>query len=200
MQILLATGNEHKLEEVRGILAPEGIGVLSLSDLQLDLPEPEEDAADFIGNARIKARAYAAASGHRCLADDSGLSVDALDGAPGVRSARYAGIGDTRAQRDAANNDKLLEALQEVPPDLRTARFVCCMCLCDPDGTIIAESEGLFEGRITTAPRGRNGFGYDPLLELPDGRTSAQLDPEEKNRLSHRAQATLAMAARLRSV
>ena len=111
---------------------------------------------------------------------------------------RYAGTGDNRDTRDQANNAKLLLALEHVPRDLRTARFVCCMCLADPDGSIVAESKGTFEGVITEAPRGTNGFGYDPLLELPEGCTSAELDAQEKNRRSHRAEATRAMAAVLR--
>lgn len=199
MRILLATGNSHKLDEVRCVLEPLGIEVVGLDSITAEVEEPVEDAPDFRGNARLKAVGYAAATGHRCLADDSGLVVDALDGAPGVYSARFAGVGATRAERDEANNAKLLEAMRGVPRDLRTARFVCCMCLADPDGTLVAESRGSFEGLITTAPRGSNGFGYDPLLELPDGRTSAQLEPEEKNRLSHRGQATLAMATLLPS-
>jgi XTP/dITP diphosphohydrolase len=129
----------------------------------------------------------------RCLADDSGLEVDVLDGAPGVHSARYAGIGESRIQRDEANNAKLLKAMADVPEDLRTARFVCCMCIADPDGTIVAESRGTFEGSITTSPRGANGFGYDPLLMLENGQTSGELEPAQKNSQSHRAQATLAL-------
>lgn len=200
MQILLATGNPHKLDEVRAMLSPLGFDILGLDSLETIPPEPVEDAATFAGNARLKAMGYARATQRRCLADDSGLSVDALDGAPGVRSARYAEIGSTRAERDIANNAKLLEAIAAVPNDLRTARFVCCMCVADPDGTIIAESRGTFEGMITTTPRGTHGFGYDPLLELEDGRTSAQLDPDEKNRRSHRAHATLALVDVLRSL
>jgi len=197
MQILLATGNPHKLDEVLAILAPLGIDVVGLDSLGTMPPEPVEDAETFAGNARLKARGYAAATERRCLADDSGLAVDALDGAPGVRSARYAGTESTRDERDQANNAKLLLALRDIPPDLRTARFVCCMCVADPNGTIVAESRGTFDGVITTAPRGTNGFGYDPLLELEDGRTSAELEPDEKNRRSHRGQATLALAAML---
>ena len=103
----------------------------------------------------------------RCLADDSGLEVDALQGAPGIHSARYAGTGGDRPQRDDANNEKLLAAMEQVPDDRRSARFVCCMCLADPDGTVVAETRGTFEGVITSAPAGTNGFGYDPLLYLP---------------------------------
>jgi XTP/dITP diphosphohydrolase len=198
MQILLATGNPHKLNEVRAILHGEGINVLGLDALDIMPDEPVEDANSFEGNARLKAVGYALATGRRCLADDSGLCVDALDGAPGIYSARYAGTGDTRGERDEANNAKLLLALEHVPHDLRTARFVCCMCLANPDGSIVAQSRGTFEGVIVDKPRGANGFGYDPLLELAEGCTSADLDSDEKNRRSHRAEATRAMVALLR--
>jgi len=169
--------------------------VCGLDSLDVVPPEPGEGAATFEGNARIKAVEYARATGMRCLADDSGLEVDALDGAPGVRSARYAGVGSSRADRDAANNEKLLQTLEDVPDADRAARFVCCMCLADPDGAIIAETRGTFDGVIGRNGRGSNGFGYDPLLVLPEGVTSAELPPGEKNRRSHRAEATRAMVA-----
>ncbi|MCP4760105.1 MAG: RdgB/HAM1 family non-canonical purine NTP pyrophosphatase [Planctomycetes bacterium] len=193
--ILLATSNPHKLEEVSAILAPLGIEAMGLDSLEATYPEPIEDADTFAGNARLKAIGYATATGRRCLADDSGLEVDAIGGAPGVHSARYSGTGDTRAERDAANNAKLLEAMAAVPDDHRAARFVCCMCLADPDGSIVAETQGAFEGVIGHTLRGGHGFGYDPLLILPEGVTSAELPPDEKNRRSHRAQATHALAA-----
>lgn len=197
-EILLATSNPHKLEEVEAVLGPLGIHVVGLGALGDLPPEPVEDADTFEGNARIKAIEYAKATGRRCLADDSGLSVDALGGAPGVHSARYAGVGDDRASRDAANNAKLLAALADVGEAERTARFVCAMCLADPDGTIVAETRGTFEGVITLDPRGTNGFGYDPLLFLPqEGCTSAELEPDAKNALSHRGAATRAMAEAL---
>ncbi|MHC5027327.1 MAG: RdgB/HAM1 family non-canonical purine NTP pyrophosphatase [Planctomycetota bacterium] len=197
-EILLATSNPHKLEEVEAVLGPLGIHVVGLGTLGDLPPEPVEDADTFEGNARIKAIEYAKATGRRCLADDSGLSVDALGGAPGVHSARYAGVGDDRASRDAANNAKLLAALADVGEAERTARFVCAMCLADPDGTIVAETRGTFEGVITLDPRGTNGFGYDPLLFLPqEGCTSAELEPDAKNALSHRGAATRAMAEAL---
>ena len=181
MNILFATSNPHKVEEVVAILAPEGIKVRSLADVSDLPPEPVEDADTFAGNARIKARAYAKATGERCLADDSGLEVDALNGEPGVHSARYAGAQGDRAARDAANNAKLLEAIARVPDADRAARFVCAMCLADPDGTIVAETRGTFEGLITTDYRGTNGFGYDPLLFIPDQQcTSAELSPDMK--------------------
>ena len=197
--ILLATTNPHKVEEIRAVLAPLGYDVRSLAGLASVPPEPIEDADSFLGNARLKALGYACATGLECLAEDSGLEVDALGGAPGVHSARYSGLGGARAERDRANNEKLLRELARVPPARRTARFVCAMCLAAPDGRILAESSGTYEGVIADAPVGENGFGYDPLLFLPDvGRTSAELSPDEKNARSHRGQAARALADRLR--
>lgn len=200
MQLLFATSNPHKLDEVRAVLRPVGIDVIGLDQLDDLPPEPVEDAETFAGNARIKAVAYANATGRPCLADDSGLEVDALNGAPGVISARYAGADGPRAERDAANNAKLLAELDGVPPDGRTARFVCCMCLVDAGGNVLAETRGTFDGRIGHEPRGESGFGYDPLLELPElGRTVAELSAGEKNERSHRGQAARAMAAEIES-
>lgn len=208
--LLVATSNPHKLDEIRAVLAPLGVTVVGLDDSPrrggtgvapvgaptlAGLPEPVEDAVTFAGNAAIKAHHYALHTGRVCLADDSGLEVDALDGAPGVRSARYAGAGATRAQRDAANNAKLLRELAGAPRDQRTARFVCCMCVAHPDGRSLATSRGEMAGVITGAPRGGHGFGYDPLLELADGRTGAELTPAEKNAKSHRGAAARAIAA-----
>ncbi len=195
MRILLATSNPNKLREVREILAPTGFEVVGLDSLAEQPPEPAEDETTFEGNARLKAVAYARATNYRCLAEDSGLEVDALDGAPGVYSARYATAEGSREERDRANNEKLLQALSGVPKEERGARFVCAMCLADPDGSIVAETQGRYEGLIADAPRGDNGFGYDPLLYLPDVcLTSAELNPEEKNARSHRGAAARAMA------
>jgi XTP/dITP diphosphohydrolase len=144
---------------------------------------------------------YATACRQPCLADDSGLAVDALHGAPGVRSARYAGVGATRAERDGANNARLLAELAAVAPEQRTARFVCAMCLADASGHVAAETRGTVEGRICSSPRGSNGFGYDPIFELPElGRTSAELAPDQKNALSHRGDAARQMVASLSAV
>jgi XTP/dITP diphosphohydrolase len=196
--VVVATTNPGKLREVSEVLADLGIAVRPLDPA---LPEPVEDAATFEENARIKARAYAAAMGEPCLADDSGLEVDALGGAPGVYSARYAGTGGTREERDRANNEKLQGELEGVPEHALQARFVCAMCLAAPNGAIIAEARGTFEGVITRTPRGTNGFGYDPMLVVPElGLTSAELGSEEKNRRSHRGQATRAIAAVLKSL
>lgn len=206
IDLVVATTNPHKLSEIGAVLAPLGVRALGLNEVALpgggrasELPEPVEDAATFAGNAAIKARFYACATGHPCLADDSGLEVDALGGAPGVLSARYACVGATRAERDKANNEKLVRELQGMPREKRTARFVCAMCLAGPDGTVLAESRGEFAGVIIDTPRGVNGFGYDPLLELPDGRTSAELSPDEKNTRSHRGEATRKIAEAIRA-
>jgi len=195
-ELTIATSNPHKVDEISAVLGPLGIRCIPLG--RADIPEPEEDGATFEENARIKARAYASALGRVVLADDSGLEVDALGGAPGVHSARYAGIGATREERDRANNMKLLAALSNVPDAQRTARFVCVLSIARPDGTIIAESRGTFDGIIGRAPRGSNGFGYDPLLVLEDGRTSAELSPDEKNARSHRGNALRLILPQLR--
>jgi XTP/dITP diphosphohydrolase len=135
------------------------------------------------------------------LADDSGLEVDALGGRPGVHSARYAGVGATREERDAANNAKLLRELAGVPMPRRTARFVCAICVATPDGRVLAMSRGTFDGVIIEAARGTHGFGYDPLLHVPEaGCTSAELDPAEKNRRSHRGQAVRSLLGQLPSI
>ena len=186
-KLIIATSNPHKVEEIAAVLGQIGIACVPLA--RTDIPEPDENGATFEENARIKAIAYARALGATVLADDSGLEVDALGGAPGVHSARCAGIGATRAERDAANNAKLLRELAGVPHARRTARFVCVLCVARPDGSIAAEARGHFEGWIGEAPRGSNGFGYDPLLVLTDGRTSAELSSAEKNARSHRGNA-----------
>ena len=174
------------------------IDVIGLDAVGHTGSEPAEDAETFALNARIKAVHYAKVTGRWCLADDSGLAVDALGGKPGVRSARYAGIGETRSEQAEANNALLLRELEGVTFPDRTARFVCAMCLADPSGTVAAETTGTFEGVITTTPRGNNGFGYDPLFELPElGCTSAELPPEKKNALSHRGDAVRRMVALL---
>jgi len=195
-EIIVATGNPHKVEEIREILAVHGFRVLSLTDVGAEgIPEPEEDGDTFAQNARIKATQYARAINRMVLADDSGLAVDALGGAPGVFSARWSGLGVTREERDNANNKKLLEELASTPADRRTARFVCAMCLSAADGSVIAETVGEFHGSIGTNARGMNGFGYDPLFVVDaNGQTSAELTSQQKNDRSHRGAATRAMA------
>ncbi len=196
--LLVATSNPHKIEEIAEILNAKGIRVIGLSDLEggADLPEPDEDGDTFEANARKKSIGYALMTKRMCLADDSGLEVDALDGEPGVFSARYSdeGRGLPRAERDKANNRKLLAELENLPDEQRTARFVCAMSLATAEGEEIATSRGEFGGRIGHAERGDNGFGYDPLLVLDDGRTSAELTPAEKNARSHRGEATRKIA------
>ena len=195
-EIIVATGNPHKVEEIREILAVHGFRVLSLTDVGAEgIPEPEEDGDTFAHNARIKATQYARAINRMVLADDSGLAVDALGGAPGVFSARWSGLGVTREERDNANNKKLLEELASTPSDRRTARFVCAMCLSAADGSVIAETVGEFHGSIGTNTQGVNGFGYDSLFVVDgNGRTSAELTSQQKNDRSHRGAATRAMA------
>ena len=195
-EIIVATGNPHKVEEIREILAVHGFRVLSLTDVGAEgIPEPEEDGDTFAHNARIKATQYARAINRMVLADDSGLSVDALGGAPGIFSARWSGLGVTREERDNANNKKLLEELASTPADRRTARFVCAMCLSAADGSVIAETVGEFHGSIGTNTQGVNGFGYDPLFVVDaNGQTSAELTSQQKNDRSHRGAATRAMA------
>jgi XTP/dITP diphosphohydrolase len=201
MQLLFATSNPHKIEEVKAILAPAGFDVIGLDSLDDPPPEPVEDGATFAENARIKAIYYAKAAGRLCLADDSGLEVDALGGAPGVFSARYAGAGETRAEQTAANNARLLMELKNVPDDQRAGRFVCAMCLADAEGNVLAESRGTLPGVIARTPRGTSGFGYDPLVYLTDaGRTVAELSADEKNARSHRGEATRQMVQKVREL
>ncbi len=192
LRIVIATGNQGKLREIRQLTLRRGWQWLSLADFAA-IPPPDEPGLTFAENARAKALYYAGQTGLPTLADDSGLVVDALDGAPGVQSARYAGPD----RDDAANNRKLLERLAGVPADQRTARFCCAMALAAA-GRVLAETTGCVEGRILEVPRGAGGFGYDPLFYLPQlGRTMAELSPDEKNRLSHRGQALRAMLARI---
>lgn len=198
MRILLATSNQGKVRELRAILEPLGFQIDDLSSFPSPLPEPVEDGTTFEANARIKARGYALATQRPCLAEDSGLEVDALEGAPGVHSARFAGGLGHRGERDAANNERLLCELKGVAAEQRTARFVCAMCVATPAGEIVAESRGTFEGQITESLRGSGGFGYDPLFWLPDlEKTSAELSSEEKNERSHRGAAARALASEL---
>jgi XTP/dITP diphosphohydrolase len=198
VRLLVATRNAGKVRELRRLLAElEGVELVGLDGFA-DVPDVVENAATFEGNAAKKAREMAAATGLPTLADDSGLEVDALGGAPGVRSARYAG----RHGDDEANNDRLLRELSGVPDAERTARFRCALAFADPDGPLgdeVIVVHGVVEGRITHARRGEGGFGYDPLFELAgDTRTTAELSAEEKNAVSHRADAARRMRSRLR--
>jgi len=207
--IVIATGNPHKVRELREIFAEGGIPVVGLADLPGGpFPEPEEHGSTFEENAALKAVAYARLTGRLCLADDSGLEVDALGGRPGVASAYYSSggrdIGLPRAERDAANNALLIRELAGIPQERRTARYVCVMALASPgaDGRVIRTTRGTFEGQIglePAVPRGSSGFGYDPFfLAAPEfAQTAAELAPEEKNRRSHRGQAARRMAIAL---
>ncbi|MDO4732590.1 MAG: RdgB/HAM1 family non-canonical purine NTP pyrophosphatase [Bacillota bacterium] len=184
-KLLIATGNAHKIEEIRAILAGCGVFVEELLCLK-DIPgyqAPEEDGDSFQANAALKARAAAESSGLPALADDSGLTVEALDGAPGIYSARYAG----EAQDDAANRKKLLSAMEQIPAGQRQAAFVCAVALAMPGGECVLR-EACVPGEIAFSESGAGGFGYDSLFYLPQqGKTMAQLPQAEKNGLSHRA-------------
>jgi XTP/dITP diphosphohydrolase len=189
-RLLLASANQGKLRELRTILAGLPVELVGLTEAGLgDPPEVEETGETFLENALLKARAYAGWSGLAAVADDSGLEVDALGGAPGVRSARYAGRGAS----DQANLDKLLHAMAGVPPEGRVARFRCAAALVDPE---VGEwhAEAAWEGRLLDAPRGADGFGYDPVF-LPAGweLTSAEVDQATKDAASHRGQAFRAL-------
>ncbi len=190
--VVLATGNAGKVREMQAMLAPLGYRVRPQSEF--DFEQPPETGETFIENAIIKARAAAAATGLPAIADDSGLEVAALGGAPGVRSARYAGEhGD-----DAANNAALLQALDGHRQ--RQARFRCvCVCLRHASDPAPLIAQGVWPGRIMTEARGTQGFGYDPLfLPVGEQRTAAELPAEDKNRMSHRGQAVQALVTQLR--
>lgn len=183
--LVVGTANRKKAVELADLLGPVGLELRTLADFP-EAVAVAEDADTFAGNAALKATLQARHLGHWVLADDSGLAVDALDGAPGVLSARYSGAG----ANDASNNRLLLERLAEVPAERRTGQFVCHATLADPQGTIRAESEAACRGRILWAARGHTGFGYDPLFEIAEyHRSFAELGPMAKAALSHRARA-----------
>ena len=191
-RVVLASGNPGKCREFARMLADAGIELVPQSDHGVGAPA--ETAVTFVENALIKARHAARATGLPANADDSGLEVDALGGAPGVRSARFAG----EHADDATNNRLLLERLAGVEPAARGARYRAVLVyLTGPDDPAPVICEGTWPGRIAESPRGEGGFGYDPLFELPDGRTAAELPAEEKNLLSHRGQALSALRQRL---
>ena len=196
-RILLASNNAGKLREFSALLAPLGMEVVPQG--ALNIPAAEEPYPGFVENALAKARHAARASGLPALADDSGLYVEALHGAPGVHSARYAG----QNARDADNNARLLAALAACPADAPRSAFYCCVLAfvrhADDPCPILAE--GRWAGEITTTPRGENGFGYDPLFWLPElQQTAAELSPEAKNKISHRALALAGLVQRLRAI
>jgi XTP/dITP diphosphohydrolase len=211
IELFFGTKNEGKLRELRRLVAGLPVRVVSPGELGRPLPDVEEDGDTFRANAEKKASAYARLAGTWALADDSGLAVDALRGAPGVRSARwsedeplaspacalsqFAAREGLAPSRDEENNAKLLRELEGLPPDRRGGEYVAVLALARPDGTIHAAVEGRCRGRVAGAARGSGGFGYDPLF-VPDagaGRTMAELSPDEKDALSHRGQAFRAL-------
>ncbi|MBK1707633.1 MULTISPECIES: RdgB/HAM1 family non-canonical purine NTP pyrophosphatase [Marichromatium] len=192
-RIVLASNNAGKVREINQLLAASGLQVEPQRDHAI--PEIEETGLSFVENAILKARNAARHSGLPAIADDSGIEVDALQGAPGIRSARYAGAGAS----DAENLAQLLQALAGVAPEARSARFQCVLVYLrhaeDPTPVIC---QGTWEGRVLETPRGTNGFGYDPVFFVPEtGCSAAELDAETKNRLSHRGQALRLLQARL---
>ena len=193
MKLVLATRNPHKVAELRAILLPVLPGAQILGAEAFDAPEPVEDEVTFAGNALIKARQLAEATGLLALADDSGICVDAMGGAPGVFSARWCG----RHGDDAANLELLLAQMADVPERRRGASFVCAAAMAAPDGREEV-AEGVMRGSLLFAPRGENGFGYDPIFR-PEGLSvsSAELTPERKEAISHRGKAFRALAARI---
>lgn len=197
--LVVASGNPGKLAEFQQLLGPLGLQVQPQSDFGVS--DVEETGLTFVENALLKARAAARASGLPALADDSGLAVDALAGAPGIYSARYAGDANSGESRDSANNAKLLEALKEVPEGERTARYWCVLVYlrhADDPVPLIVQCD--WPGDILAYPRGEGGFGYDPLFWVPErGMSVAELSAEEKNRLSHRGRALQALVAQLRA-
>lgn len=189
--ILLATRNKGKIREFADLLAPFGLTVVGL-DAFPHLADVEETGVTFVENALLKACEAAGATGLLSVADDSGLEVDALNGAPGVHSARYSAQEGTPAT-DERNTQKLLQALAGVPPEKRSCRFRCCMAACAPNGERLV-AEGAWEGLVALSPKGDQGFGYDPVFFDPElGLTAAQLQPEQKNARSHRARAVKAL-------
>jgi XTP/dITP diphosphohydrolase len=199
-RLVIATNNQGKLREFRDLLDGCGFELVTPGDLGVPF-DPEETGSTFEENATIKAVAAMRATGLPALADDSGLEVDALDGRPGVFSARYAG----RDRTDPALSDEdrvriVLDEMRGVPDERRAARFRCVIAIATPDGAV-RTVDGAFEGRLGYAPRGKNGFGYDPIFVVPElGVTSAELPPGEKNAMSHRGQAALKAREILRQV
>ncbi len=186
--LVIATTNPHKVEEFRGLLAGLPFELVSLADVGV-AADVEETGATFAENAIIKAVAYAEITGLPALADDSGLEIDAMDGAPGVYSARWAGPDITYAAR----NRMLVERLAGLPGERRSARYRCAIAVAEPAHGLLGVVEGTLEGRIAEAPAGHGGFGYDPIFFVPEeGRTVGQMSAEEKSRISHRARAALA--------
>ena len=192
--LVLASGNQKKLDEMRAILEPLALKVVPQSDFQV--PEAEETGLTFVENAILKARNAAAHTGLPAIADDSGLEVDALNGAPGIYSARFSGADAS----DAKNNALLIDMLGDLPDAPRTARYQAVLVLMrHPDDPTPLICQGTWEGEILLAPRGNGGFGYDPHFLIPElGVTAAEIEPAEKNRISHRGRALKALMDALR--
>ena len=189
--LVVASKNRGKIEEIKAVFNGLPFCVMAVSDC-VNVDEPEETGTTFAANAELKARYYAKATGRICLADDSGLEVDALNGAPGVYSARFAG----EHASDGDNNAKLLSLLTDLPPEARTARFRCALVFYDPAANILLRAEGTCEGVLLNSPCGKGGFGYDPLFYMQEhGKTLAQMTVAEKNAVSHRGAALRAMSA-----
>jgi len=192
--MIAATNNSHKLEEIRNILKDKGIEVLSMAEAGLNI-DIEETGTTFTENALIKAREVCRLTGHAAIADDSGLEVEALNGEPGVWSARYSGA--TGPDKDKKNNEKLLREMKNVPDDKRGARFCSVIAAVFPDGREIT-AEGYVYGKIGYEEKGQYGFGYDPLFIIDGmGKTMAEIEPEKKNMVSHRANALKAFVQKL---
>lgn len=191
MKFILASNNSGKRDEMLEILAPYGIELMTVKEAGFASIDPDETGETFAENAEIKARAFCELTGMPVIADDSGLCVDALGGGPGVHTARYAGDHDF-----ASGIDKLLFELRDVPPEKRSARFVCSICCMWPDGKIVT-AEGKCEGFIANERLGEGGFGFDPVFVLPDGRCFAVIPSEDKNAESHRGNALRELVKKL---
>jgi non-canonical purine NTP pyrophosphatase (RdgB/HAM1 family) len=200
VELLIASTNPGKIREFREMLDLHGDVLFTDLREHGDYPVVEETGATFLANACLKAGEYARLSNAWALADDSGLAVDVLEGKPGVFSARWAAMHGA-GEGDNANNALLVRQLDETGDKARTARFVCALALAQPDGKVLLTASGSVEGRILTEPRGWNGFGYDPLFFVEAlGKTTAELPPEEKHRISHRGQALRRLAGLLERI
>ncbi len=199
-KLILASQNEKKIREINELLIPLGIPVVGIAEFP-DIPDVVEDRDTFQGNAEKKAGEIAQQVNQWTLAEDSGLCVDAINGEPGVYSARYAGETGSRAERDQQNNEKLIKALANIPEAKRTAHYVCHVALADPSGAIQLNIEAICRGRILEEPRGENGFGYDPYFQVLEyHRTFGELNSLVKNHISHRAKAFARLLPKLASL